>query len=42
MCLMFSATYPERISSLVLCGTFASIKDPPRSLTRERTDKFAE
>jgi pimeloyl-ACP methyl ester carboxylesterase len=26
MCLMFSATYPERTSSLVLYGTFASIK----------------
>src|SRR5690348_5427166 len=31
MCLMFSATYPERTSSLVLYGTFASLKDPPRS-----------
>jgi class 3 adenylate cyclase len=29
--LMFSATYPERTSSLVLYGTFASIKDPPWS-----------
>jgi len=26
MCLMFAATYPERTSSLVLYGTFASIK----------------
>lgn len=29
MCLMFSATYPERTSGLVLYGTFASMKDPP-------------
>jgi class 3 adenylate cyclase len=29
--LMFAATYPERTSSLVLFGTFASIKDPPWS-----------
>ena len=29
--LMFSATYPERVSSLILYGTFASIKDPPYS-----------
>ncbi len=35
MCLMFSATYPERTSSLVLYGAFASIKDPPFSVTRE-------
>ncbi len=35
MCLMFSATYPERASSLVLYGTFASLKDPPWSVTRE-------
>ena len=35
MCLMFSATYPERTSSLVLYGTFASIKDPPWSRPRD-------
>jgi class 3 adenylate cyclase len=29
--LMFSATYPERTSFLVLFGTFPSIKDPPWS-----------
>ena len=33
--LMFSATYPERTSSLVLYGTFASIKDPPWSQPSE-------
>jgi class 3 adenylate cyclase len=35
MCLMFSATYPERTSSLVLYGTFPSIKDPPWSQSHE-------
>jgi class 3 adenylate cyclase len=35
MCLMFSATYPERTSSLVLYGTFASMQAPPWSVTRE-------
>src|SRR5438445_8885661 len=35
MCLMFAATYPERISSLGLYGTFASIKDPPWSQSHE-------
>ena len=33
--LMFAATYPERTSSLVLYGTFASIKDPPWSAPPE-------
>src|SRR5229473_5041147 len=32
MCLMFAATYPERTSSLVLYGAFASMKDPPFSM----------
>jgi pimeloyl-ACP methyl ester carboxylesterase len=35
MCLMFSATHPERASSLVLFGSYASTKDPPWSVTRE-------
>jgi class 3 adenylate cyclase len=35
MCLMFSATYPERTSSLVVYGTFASMKEPPWSVRRE-------
>jgi pimeloyl-ACP methyl ester carboxylesterase len=34
--LMFSATYPERTVSLVLYGTFASVKDPPWSKPREQ------
>ncbi len=33
--LMFSATYPERTLSLILYGTFASIKDPPWSSPAE-------
>src|SRR5216684_5801211 len=40
MCLMFSATYPERTSSLVLYGTFASSKDPPRSMSREEYEEI--
>ena len=40
MCLMFSATYPERTSSLVLYGTFASVKDPPRSMSREKNEEI--
>jgi class 3 adenylate cyclase len=35
MSLMFGATYPERVSSLGLYGTFASIKDPPWSQSTE-------
>ena len=35
MCLAFCATYPERVSSLGLYGTFASIKDPPWSQSNE-------
>ena len=34
MCLMFAATYPERTSSLVLYGTFASIGNEPWGVTR--------
>jgi len=40
MCLMFSATYPERTSSLVLYGTFASLKDPPRSMSKEKYEEI--
>jgi class 3 adenylate cyclase len=39
MCLMFAATYPERTSALVLYGTFASMRDEPWGLTRERFDQ---
>ena len=38
--LMFSATYPERTSSLVLYGTFASIKDPPWSEPPEEWEEI--
>jgi len=38
--LMFSATYPERTSSLVLYGTFASIKDPPWSEPYEEWEQM--
>jgi pimeloyl-ACP methyl ester carboxylesterase len=34
--LVFTATYPQRVSALVLFGTFASLKDPPWSITREK------
>ncbi len=36
MCLMFAATYPERTSSLVLYGTFASLKDPPLQVSPDQ------
>lgn len=40
MSLMFAATYPERTSALVLCGSFASVKEPPWSLSRELYAQF--
>ncbi len=39
MCLMFAATYPERTSALVLYGTFASMRNEPWGVTRERFDQ---
>jgi len=39
MCLMFAATYPARTSTLVLYGTFASMKNEPWMVTREAFDK---
>jgi pimeloyl-ACP methyl ester carboxylesterase len=39
MCLMFCATYPERVSSLGLYGTFASSKDPPWSQSKEQVEE---
>jgi len=39
MCLMFAATYPARTSSLVLYGTFASMKNEPWMVTREAFDQ---
>ena len=40
MSLMFAATYPERISALILCGSFASIKSGPRDVSPERWETF--
>ena len=40
MSLMFSATYPERTSSLVLCGSFASIKAEPWAVDQEQWARF--
>ena len=40
MSLMFSATYPERTSALVLCGSFASITAEPWAVSREQWDEF--
>src|SRR5437773_10560759 len=40
MSLMFSATYPERTSALVLCGSFASVKAEPWSVKPEQWDQF--
>ena len=39
MCLMFAATYPARTSTLVLYGTFASMKNEPWMVTGEAFDK---
>ena len=40
MSLMFAAMYPERVSSLVLYGTYASIKDAPWAVSRETFERF--
>jgi class 3 adenylate cyclase len=40
MSLMFSATYPERTSALVLCGSFASVTSEPWAVSRERWGEF--
>ena len=42
MCLMFAATYPERTSSLVLYGTFASMREEPWSVSPERFEQFLD
>jgi len=42
MSLMFSATYPERTSALVLCGSFASIAAEPWAVSREQWNKFID
>jgi len=40
MSLMFAATYPERTSDLVLCGSYASMKAKPWSLGPELWAQF--
>ena len=42
MSLMFTATYPERTSALVLYGTFASMQAEPWALPGKRFDRFLE
>jgi class 3 adenylate cyclase len=41
MSMMFAATYPERTSSLILYGTYASLRHEPW-LTEERFERFLE
>jgi pimeloyl-ACP methyl ester carboxylesterase len=38
--LMFSAMYPERVSGLVLYGSYGSMKSGPWILSREKFDRF--
>jgi pimeloyl-ACP methyl ester carboxylesterase len=40
MSLMFSATYPERTSALVLCGSFACTTAEPWLVTQEQWNQF--
>jgi pimeloyl-ACP methyl ester carboxylesterase len=40
MSLMFAATYPERTSALVVCGSFASIKAEPWAVPPNRWERF--
>jgi class 3 adenylate cyclase len=40
MSLFFAATYPERTSTLVMFGTFASMRAEPYCLSQERFDRF--
>lgn len=40
MSLMFSATYPERTSALVVCGSFASTRAEPWAVSQEQWDRF--
>jgi pimeloyl-ACP methyl ester carboxylesterase len=39
MSIMFAATYPERVTALILYGTFASVKDKPLAVPREENEK---
>jgi pimeloyl-ACP methyl ester carboxylesterase len=40
MCLTFAATYPERTESLVLYGSFPSMRGEPWDVTQENFDRF--
>ena len=40
MSLMFAATYPERASALVLCGSYASMKADPWAVVHEQFETF--
>src|SRR5262245_53047712 len=40
MSLMFSASYPERTSALVLCGSFASVRAEPWAVSEESWGRF--
>jgi pimeloyl-ACP methyl ester carboxylesterase len=42
MSMMFAATYPERTSALVVCGSFASMKTEPWSITEKRWAQFLQ
>ena len=42
MSLMFAATYPKRVTALVLYGTFASVKDQPWAESRERWEEMIQ
>ncbi len=40
MSIKFAATHPERVSKLVIYGSYASIKDPPWSVHPEQYEQF--
>ena len=42
MSLMFCATYPERTSALVLCGSFASMRAEPWSMPEAQWARFLQ
>ena len=42
MAIKFASTHPERVSKLVIYGSYASIKDPPWSVTPEAYKQWLE
>jgi pimeloyl-ACP methyl ester carboxylesterase len=42
MSIVLAATHPERVSGLVLYGTYASLKDPPWAVSPEQFAQFLE